>query len=671
MLLELGDVFCDQGEWTKAATAYARSLALAEGKNPEASACLEDVQADASTWQEHLGQLLRSANDEGDPAAKARKLLRASRVARRFAPDEAEDMLSRAYASYAADRQVAALYEGILVDGGRAEALEQAQRQILQLSSNRRARASLAIAFGTRWVLRHQNLEIGARFLEEALRIDADSEGAFLFLREAYGKKAGDWDRVLTIAEEAAIRAEDSHNPFLLAQAGTIAWRQLGNLIRARLSFERLSAVAPEHPQLRAFEAQIGEAIKPVRSVRPNDGIGQSVPEAAVTSAKEVREEVVAAPPPDVVTPRAPEAVESRAASEATPSPAIEALAPPPPAAPPPPPPVDEAKIAELKQQAEKQETAKRYNEYVKTLLQLAGLVPDPAEKVSLYTKAADLYVSKFANQAEAVKAYESVLAIDPQNAQAVDYLRQMYEKRRDWEKLLGLQRREAERLAPGPGRAAKFLEIAKLATERVKKPEVCIDLWQEVLVQRRIERRGARSARRPLRARQGLREAGGRPRTPGGDDVRPRRQDPGPGEARDDLRRAPEQRRRRRQRLARPSDPRPERPPRAGRAQEEVPRARPVGRPRGLLRRERQMGRVHPRPRAARGQGDEREREDLAPLQDRGALGRQEAKAGSRREGVREDPRARRGQSPGGRGADSDLRRGQQLQGAGERHRG
>jgi hypothetical protein len=57
-----------------------------------------------------------------------------------------------------------------------------------------------------------------------------------------------------------------------------------------------------------------------------------------------------------------------------------------------------------------------------------------------------------------------------------------MYEKRRDWEKLLGLQRREAERCPPGPNRAAKFLEIAKLATERVKKPDVCIELWQEVL---------------------------------------------------------------------------------------------------------------------------------------------------------------------------------------------
>ena len=108
--------------------------------------------------------------------------------------------------------------------------------------------------------------------------------------------------------------------------------------------------------------------------------------------------------------------------------------------------------------------------------------MPEPAEKVSLFAKAADLYVSKFANQVEAVKAYESVYAIDPENEQAIDYLRQMYEKRRDWEKLIGLQRREAERMVPGAARAGKFLEIAKLATERVKKPEVCIELWQEVL---------------------------------------------------------------------------------------------------------------------------------------------------------------------------------------------
>src|SRR6476660_562593 len=57
-----------------------------------------------------------------------------------------------------------------------------------------------------------------------------------------------------------------------------------------------------------------------------------------------------------------------------------------------------------------------------------------------------------------------------------------MYEKRRDWEKLLDLQRRSAERLPHGHERANRLLEIARLATERVKKPDVCIELWQEVL---------------------------------------------------------------------------------------------------------------------------------------------------------------------------------------------
>jgi tetratricopeptide (TPR) repeat protein len=154
----------------------------------------------------------------------------------------------------------------------------------------------------------------------------------------------------------------------------------------------------------------------------------------------------------------------------------------------------DEQKIAELRALADKQEGAKRFNEYVKTLLQLAGLVYDQDEKVALYMKAADLYVTKFANQAEAVKAYEAVVALEPDNQTAIEYLRQMYEKRRDWEKLLGLQRREAERMESGPARAQKFLEIAKLATERVKKPEVCIDLWNEVLAsdEQNVEALGA-----------------------------------------------------------------------------------------------------------------------------------------------------------------------------------
>jgi golgin subfamily B member 1 len=463
LLLELGDVLSDLGDYEKATATYARSLGASGGKNQEASACLEDVQVDSDGWQKHVAGLLREAHAATTPAAKSRLFLRAARVTRRFDPPETEGMLANAYSADPTSRQAAALYEGMLAESGRTEAIERLQREIESKTPERAARARVALMFGIRWVSRHQNIDLGARFLEEAVKLDPANEGAFHFLTDAYGKKAGDWDRVLTIAEEAATHAGDNGNAtFLLAQAGTIAWRQLGNLIRARASFQRLSAVAPEHPQLRAFEAQIGETLKPTAAPAP----AAPPPPAPEPAPKAAAAPPVPPPPPSTrnVAPPAAKSgpsVATAAKAELT---------------------SDPDKVPELLALAEKQEQAKRYNEYVKTLLALAAAVPEAHEKVEYFLKAADLYATKFANQAEAVKAYEQVSAIDPDNQVANDYLRQMYEKRRDWEKLLQLQRREADRLSAGPARAAKFLEIAKLATERVKKPEVCIELWQEVL---------------------------------------------------------------------------------------------------------------------------------------------------------------------------------------------
>ncbi|WP_394842415.1 tetratricopeptide repeat protein [Pendulispora brunnea] len=596
LLCDLGDVLCDVGDYDKATATYARSLAASGGANKEASACLEDVQAESGSWQAQVAALLRAGQAETHSKAKARLFLRAARITKRFAPDEAELQLGRAYAADPLSKPTAAVFEGLLSEQGKLDELESIQQEVLSQVSDRRERAEYAMMFGKRWVQRHQNIDIGARFLEAAVKLDPDNEGAFHFLRDAYGKKGGDWNRVLTLAEEAATHAGENGNAtFLLVQAGTIAWREMGNLIRARTSFERLVTIAPEHPQLRAFEAQIGESLHKPKAI-PQDDVASIVPPPHVSERPPASEGVslldrglpeIAPPPPpptDVVTEPArpatsdapsadpevtvgetteqvsmvdeeeiglvesvsppplvappappPPVPSSPSLQQASPAPPAvrtssqqlsavgpasarlpvpppstpvvtdistpristrpEAAAPatePPPAkltsVPPPaaaasqPPPADEGKIAELRALAQKQESSKRFNEYVKTLLQLAAAVPDADEKVSLYMKAGELYVTKFANQAEAVKAYEQVLLLQPENSTAVDYLRQMYEKRRDWEKLLGLERREAEALPPGSARAAKYLEIAKLATERVKKPDVCIVLWNEVL---------------------------------------------------------------------------------------------------------------------------------------------------------------------------------------------
>jgi tetratricopeptide (TPR) repeat protein len=131
-------------------------------------------------------------------------------------------------------------------------------------------------------------------------------------------------------------------------------------------------------------------------------------------------------------------------------------------------------------------EAKKRWPDLVKVLLEKAERVPletsggEPG-KVAIYLQVANLYLERFSNQAEAIKAFERVLELDPDNQQAVDHLLAVYEKRRDWEKLIKLKEAEVDR-TPEPERAAKVIDVAKMAATKVKKPEICTYWWEKVL---------------------------------------------------------------------------------------------------------------------------------------------------------------------------------------------
>src|SRR5690606_34548400 len=142
----------DAGDAEKAAATYARALGAASGGDPgpdgrdlaaEARAALEDVQLDEGSWNGHVAELVSTAAVADVPREKAQLFLRAARIARRFAPAEVEGFLARAYAADPEDRQVAALYEGLLIEAGRADALEAAELRILGiLEGSDRARAA-------------------------------------------------------------------------------------------------------------------------------------------------------------------------------------------------------------------------------------------------------------------------------------------------------------------------------------------------------------------------------------------------------------------------------------------------------------------------------------------------------------------------------------------------
>jgi tetratricopeptide (TPR) repeat protein len=473
---ELGDVLSDAGDYERATEAYAKALQSADGKPTDAGERLQDVQASAEDWQDRVGELLRTAHEAPTAAAKSDAFIRASRVARRYAPTEFEGVLAQAYTADPTNVKAAATYEGLLVETERTERILETQRESLKALTDPQAKAALSFVFAARWAVRHQNVEVAAQLFEEALRLDATLEPAFTFLKDTYGAKGGDYEQVIRLADELADRAGlDEKGAYLLANAGLLAWRERGDLIRARRFFERLARVDPQHPALSAFEAQIGEKLTGAAPVAQ----ASNKPATRASERAPANEPVVAAEPEPAseqpVAPAAPAAVEP------TPAPAPVAAAPTA-AAPASASGASPALIAELKEKLAQQEAAKRFNDYVKTLIALGDAVADPSERANYYLKAADLYVNKFANQAEAVRAFEKVLDVDANNPVAIQYLREMYEKRRDWEKLIQLSRREAEALDSGADRAAKFKQIALLATEKVKKPEVCVELWAVVL---------------------------------------------------------------------------------------------------------------------------------------------------------------------------------------------
>ncbi len=141
----------------------------------------------------------------------------------------------------------------------------------------------------------------------------------------------------------------------------------------------------------------------------------------------------------------------------------------------------DRAKLAELSEAVEKFTAAKRWSDVIKAILQKADIVVDVAEKAALLSEAGRMYIERSSNQAEAIKCFQRVLDADRGNVEAIGHLKEMYEKRRDWERLVDVMRAECE-LLDASDQPMRRLEIAQMANEKLRKPNVCIDLWREVL---------------------------------------------------------------------------------------------------------------------------------------------------------------------------------------------
>lgn len=142
---------------------------------------------------------------------------------------------------------------------------------------------------------------------------------------------------------------------------------------------------------------------------------------------------------------------------------------------------LDARDIEALRELACVYETLGRWRDLLACQQKLAELSTGHAEKVNLYRAVARRWLEQFSNVQNAVAAYEALLGLEPNDVEAQQKLRELYQKRRAWPQLYALYEKQLE-AAEGPARAELLVEMARLAAERLGRGADAIALLKRVL---------------------------------------------------------------------------------------------------------------------------------------------------------------------------------------------
>jgi pentatricopeptide repeat protein len=123
----------------------------------------------------------------------------------------------------------------------------------------------------------------------------------------------------------------------------------------------------------------------------------------------------------------------------------------------------------------------RRFPDLVKLLQRRLDNATAAQDRINLNLKIARVYIDKLARPQNAVEFFENILQIDPQNAESITELKDIYEKRRDFEKLIDIHRLEIQTMQTDAEKLARLREVADIATQKLKKAPVAIAVWREI----------------------------------------------------------------------------------------------------------------------------------------------------------------------------------------------
>ncbi|HEY1960283.1 MAG TPA: tetratricopeptide repeat protein [Polyangiaceae bacterium] len=127
-------------------------------------------------------------------------------------------------------------------------------------------------------------------------------------------------------------------------------------------------------------------------------------------------------------------------------------------------------------------DTLGRVRDLLAAQARLADLESEPSVKAELWRQIARRWLEQFSNVQNAMEAYEKVLESETHDAEAIGKLKELYAKRRAFKPLYDLLEREASGMEEGPGRREAWMEMAKIAAERLDRGPDAIALYKKIL---------------------------------------------------------------------------------------------------------------------------------------------------------------------------------------------
>lgn len=108
---------------------------------------------------------------------------------------------------------------------------------------------------------------------------------------------------------------------------------------------------------------------------------------------------------------------------------------------------------------------------YIETLEECARQTDDPAEKVHLFFRIADVFTLRLNKPERAVKSYESVLEVDSGNVRAAEHLLPLYEESGRWKDAARMLELQAAAAAPEE-KHALLLRLVEVTGEKLQQPD-------------------------------------------------------------------------------------------------------------------------------------------------------------------------------------------------------